>query len=206
MSGDTRSVLTDRELLRHARAGNAQATNQLLDGVRQVVLRYCRSRLATYDAGREVAEDVAQEVCLAVVNALPRYQDNGAPFAALVFAIAANKVADAQRRYARTPVQLVEELPERVHTDGGPELQVMLRSDVEAVLTLIDRLPERTAQVIRLRAEGRDANEVGEILGMTANAVRVLQHRGLARLRQLIASSADCADRFAGRPGQPLAS
>lgn len=206
MSGDTRPALGDHALLQHALAGDVHATNQLLTGVRQMVLRYCRSRLATYDAGREVAEDVAQEVCLAVVNALPRYQDNGAPFAALVFAIAANKVADAQRRYARTPVRLVEELPERVDTDGSPELQVMLRSDLKAVLALIDRLPERTGQVIRLRAEGRDANEVGAILGMTANAVRVLQHRGLVRLRQMTASSADCADRFTGRPGRPLAS
>jgi RNA polymerase sigma-70 factor (ECF subfamily) len=169
------------------------------------VHRYTRARLCTYSGGAEVAEDVTQEVCLAVVDVLPRYTDTGAPFAALVYAIASNKVADAQRRYARTPFHVVEELPEQTEPALGPEQQTMARSDVDAALALLEQLPPRSARIIRLRAEGLSADEVGAMVGLTANAVRVTQHRGLARVRSLVASSADNRERFADRPHMPAA-
>jgi RNA polymerase sigma-70 factor, ECF subfamily len=199
VTADLNKTLADRDLVARAQAGEVLALNLLVTAVRKIAQRYCRSRLVSYSGGAEVAEDVTQEVCLAVVDALARYQDQGAPFVALVYAIASNKVADAQRRYARTPFHLVEELPERVETTLGPEQQAIERSDVAAALALLEQLPARTARVIRLRAEGRSADEVGEIMGMSANAVRVAQHRGLARLRDLVAASADHRERFADR-------
>ena len=72
----------------------------------------------------------------------------------------------------------------------------MSLSDLTA---LLERLPPRMAQVVRLRAEGLSAEDVGEIVGLTANAVRVTQHRALARLRRLVAESADHRERFADR-------
>ena len=196
---DLGQALSDPELLARARAGEVVAVNLLITAVRSAVQRYCRARLATYSGGSEAAEDATQEICLAVVDVLPRYQDQGAPFAALVYAIASNKVADAQRRYARTPFQLVDELPEQVEDAFGPEQQAMARSDVSAALALLERLPPRMAQVVRLRAEGLSAEDVGEIVGLTANAVRVTQHRALARLRRLVTDSEDHRERFADR-------
>ena len=196
---DLSQALSDHDLVARACAGEVIAINLLITAVRRAVHRYTRARLVTYSAGAEVAEDVTQEVCLAVVDVLPRYQDNGAPFAALVYAIASNKVADAQRRYARTPFNAVDELPDHAEPALGPEQQAMARSDVEAALRLLERLPPRMAQVVRLRAEGLSAEEVGILVGLTANAVRVTQHRALARLRRLVADSADHRERFADR-------
>ena len=196
---DLGQALSDHDLVARACSGDLMAVNLLITAVRKAVHRYTRARLSTYSGGAEVAEDVTQEVCLAVVDVLPRYRDNGAPFAALVYAIASNKVADAQRRYARTPVQPVDELPERVDSTLGPEQQTLARSDVDAALALLDRLPERTARLIRLRAEGLSAEEVGAVMGMSANAVRVAQHRGLARLRDMVLTSADHRERFSDR-------
>ena len=92
---DLNPSLSDHDLVDRARTGDILALNLLIIAVRKGVLRYTRARLGTYSGGAEVAEDVTQEVCLAVVKVLPRYQDNGAPFAALVYAIASNKVTDA---------------------------------------------------------------------------------------------------------------
>ncbi len=205
MTTDLDQALADHDLLARARHGEVLALNVLIAAVRKAVHRYCRARLSTYSGGAEVAEDVTQEVCLAVVDVLPRYQDQGAPFAALVFAIASNKVADAQRRYARTPFHGVEELPEQVDTTLGPEQQTMARSDVEAALGLLGSLPPRMARVVRLRAEGLSAEDVGELVGLTANAVRVTQHRALTRLRRLVADSADHRERFSDRWTAPVA-
>jgi len=205
MSTDLGQALSDHDLVARARDGEALAIHLLIAAVRKAVHRYCRARLSTYSGGAEVAEDVTQEVCLAVVDVLPRYQDQGAPFAALVYAIASNKVADAQRRFARTPFSVVEELPEQTEVALGPEQQAMARSDVEAALALLERLPARMAQVVRLRAEGLSAEDVGTIVGLSANAVRVTQHRALARLRRLVADSADHRERFSDRWAAPVA-
>jgi RNA polymerase sigma-70 factor (ECF subfamily) len=202
---DLAQALSDRDLVARACGGDIVAINLLITVVRKAVHRYTRARLSTYSGGAEVAEDVTQEVCLAVVDVLPRYTDHGAPFAALVYAIASNKVADAQRRYARTPFHVVEELPEQTEPALGPEQQTMARSDVEAALALLERLPARMAQVVRLRAEGLSADEVGAIVGLTANAVRVTQHRALVRVRRLVADSAGDRERFAERSHLPAA-
>jgi RNA polymerase sigma-70 factor (ECF subfamily) len=135
---DLAQALSEHDLVARARAGETVALNLLITAVRVAVHRYTRARLCTYSGGAEVAEDVTQEVCLAVVDVLPRYTDTGAPFAALVYAIASNKVADAQRRYARTPFHVVEELPEQTEPALGPEQQTMARSDVDAALALLE--------------------------------------------------------------------
>ncbi|HEY0238924.1 MAG TPA: sigma-70 family RNA polymerase sigma factor [Friedmanniella sp.] len=189
-------VLSDRSLVDRARTGEVDAIDLLITAVRHAVLRYTGARLSTY-GGTELAEDVTQEICLAVVDVLPRYQDQGAPFAALVYAIASNKVADAQRRCFRTPLHVVDELPEQAEPALGPEQQAMARSDVAAAIAVLQQLPPRMAQVVRLRAEGLSADEVGAIVGLTANAVRVTQHRALPRLRRLVADSPDSRERFA---------
>jgi len=71
--------------------GDEQATHDLLAHVHPLALRYCRTRLSRLPGdARHFVEDLAQEVCVAVLLALPRYKDTGRPFEAFVFAIAAH--------------------------------------------------------------------------------------------------------------------
>jgi RNA polymerase sigma-70 factor (ECF subfamily) len=53
------------------------------------------------------ADDVAQDVCMAVVSALRTYQPKGLSFRAFVYGIAANKVADAFRAMGRNRTEPV---------------------------------------------------------------------------------------------------
>jgi len=62
-------------LASRARSGDASAVSDLLGHLRPAVLRYCRARLGRVDGSYGSADDAAQEVCLAVLTALPRYQD-----------------------------------------------------------------------------------------------------------------------------------
>ncbi len=194
----------DPGLLERARAGDAVALQVLLAAVRPLVLRYCRTRLRSYGGGLEAADDVAQETCLAVLDVLPRYRRRGTPFTAFVYGIAAHKVADAQRGLGRAPV-LVEDVPDRAEPSPTPEEQAVSAAGVRAAHELLARLPPRARQVLLLRAAGLGADAVGQRLGMTANAVRVAQHRGVARLRQLVAGSDEHRELFAPflRPPAP---
>jgi RNA polymerase sigma-70 factor (ECF subfamily) len=164
---------------------------ELLGRVRPMIVRYCRARLGRSGGGAYTsADDVAQEVCLAVLNALPRYRDMGRPFSAFVFGIAAHKVSDAHRGAARDLSSPVEVLPEIEDADGGPESQAMAADEARRLNALLETLPPVHRDVVVLRvAVGLSAEETGRALGMTAGAVRVTQHRALARLRQRIAEA-----------------
>jgi RNA polymerase sigma-70 factor (ECF subfamily) len=175
-------------LAKRAVEGDTAARDALLAHVRIVVHRYCRARLGRLPGSEQAADDVAQEVCLAVLSALPRYRDEGRPFEAFVFGIAAHKVADAQRAYGRAAVP-TEDLPETADTRPGPEEHVVRRSEVATARRLLDLLPEHQRELLLLRvAVGLSAEETGAALGMTSGAVRVAQHRALARLRLLAAA------------------
>ena len=195
----------DHDLVAQAQAGDPAAVHALISAIRPVVVRYSRSRLATYAGGVEAADDVAQETCVALLKVLPRYEHQGSPFAAFVYAIAAHKVADAQRSFRRSPL-LMEEFPEQVEPSATPEEQVLSSASLQATNDLLSRLPLRTRQVLLLRAAGLAADAVGERLGMTANAVRVAQHRGVLKLRQLIGESDEHRELFASFLRPPVES
>lgn len=176
-------------LVRRAVEGDEQARHDLLARVHPLALRYCRTRLTRLPGdARHFVDDLAQEVCLAVLCALPRYRDTGKPFEAFVVAIAQHKVADLQRAAMRghgAPVPS-DEMPERPDDSLGPEERALLSSDAEWARKLLANLPEHQRELVLLRvAVGLSAEETGQMLGMSPGAVRVAQHRALSRLRAL---------------------
>lgn len=168
-----------------ARDGDAGAVDALLARVRVIAHRYCRARLASWVGGLHSADDVAQEVCIAVLTALPRYRDEGRPFEAFIYGIAARKVADGQRSMARAD-RPTDDLPDGADGAPTPEEQVVNSADLQQALRLLEELPEKLREVVVLRvAAGMTAEETGRSLGMTAGAVRVAQHRAISKLRDL---------------------
>ena len=101
---DAKSDARSDSLHLMAAQGRQDAIEALLRQFRPAIVRYCHARLAQTQTGGQDADDLAQEVCLALLSALPSYQDMGRPFGAFVFAIAAHKVADAARGAARSPL------------------------------------------------------------------------------------------------------
>ena len=133
------------------------------------------------------ADDVAQEVCIAVISALPRYRDMGRPFVSFVFGIASHKLADAQRAAARLAIP-TEFLPDGPDERPGPEEETAASFEAERVRALLAQLPAHQHRLLVLRVlSGLSAEETGEALGMSPGAVRVAQHRALARLRAIVA-------------------
>jgi len=178
------------ELTTQAVRGHPAAIESLLEHIRPMVVRYCRARLGRVTAHHYVADDVAQEVCIAVFAALPRYRDMGRPFASFVLGIASHKVADAVRATARLAVP-TEEVPDGPDEHPGPEETVVAWLEAQRARALLARLPAHLRELVILRlVTGLSAEETGSVLGMSAGAVRVAQHRALARLRQLAVEEA----------------
>jgi RNA polymerase sigma-70 factor (ECF subfamily) len=175
-----------RDLTTLAARGQPAAIESLLRQIRPMVVRYCRARLGHISGQYQMADDVAQEVCIAVLSALPRYQDMGRPFASFVFGIASHKVADARRCLARLAIP-TEDLPDGPDDGPGPEETVVAWIEAERARALLARLPVHQRELLVLRVlSGFSAQETGNVLGMSAGAVRVAQHRALARLRAIV--------------------
>ncbi len=186
--------------------GERAALDRVLRWVRPLVLRYCRARVGGQEKSFASADDVAQEVCLAVLTALPSYRDQGRPFLSFVYGIASHKVADAHRNAARNRADLVPELPDTPELTEGPEAQVLQNEVTGRMAKLLHNLPERQREVLILRVVvGLSAEETAEAVGSTAGAVRVAQHRGLSRLRNLLTARAGSDDSVRSRLRDPAA-
>jgi len=180
---DSAAAITDLTVL--AARGQPAAVDSLIRQIRPMVVRYCRARLGHLAGHYQVAEDVTQEVCLAVLTALPKYRDMGRPFASFVFGIASHKVADARRLAARLAIP-TDDLPDSPDDQPGPEEAAVCRLEAQRARALLARLPGNQRELLVLRVlTGLSAEETGAALGMSAGAVRVAQHRALARLRAI---------------------
>ena len=177
-----------------AAAGDPNALREVLEIVRPIVVRYCRARVGIVERGGLSADDVAQEVCLATITALPRYRDRGRPFLAFLYGIAAHKVADARRAAGRDLAYPAESVPERWSADAGPEQLVLEADSVSRMGQLLEILPAKQREILILRVVvGLSAEETAAAVGSTTGAVRVAQHRALARLKSEIVAAGDCA-------------
>ncbi|HEY2764544.1 MAG TPA: sigma-70 family RNA polymerase sigma factor [Pseudonocardiaceae bacterium] len=180
------------DLVEAAVHGEPHAVDSVLRWVRPLIVRYCRARVGRQDRTFASADDVAQEVCIAVLTALPSYREQGRPFLAFVYGIAAHKVADAHRSVARNRAEPVAEIPDSPSPDVGPEQQVILGEQVQRMTALLDTLPDRQREILILRVVvGLSANETADALGSTSGAVRVAQHRALVQLRKVLAHGAN---------------
>lgn len=162
--------------------GEGGDLTELLRAYRPRIYRYCRARLTDH----ETAEDVTQEVCVALMQALPRHRHAEHSLAAFVFGIAANKIAMAHRSRYRRREEATDHPPDRADSATGPEQSAIDQDTCAYVNALLANLPEHTRHLLTLRlAAGLSAEETAHILGMSPGAVRVAQHRALQQLRTL---------------------
>jgi RNA polymerase sigma-70 factor (ECF subfamily) len=151
------------------------------------VLRYCRARVGGQERTFASADDVTQEVCIAVLTALPGYRDQGGPFLRFVYGIAAHKVADAHRSAAHNRAEPVSDVPDTIDLADGPEVQVMNGEFARRMTRLLESVSDKQREILHLRVvEGLSVEKTAEAVGSTPGAVRVAQHRALNRLYELL--------------------
>lgn len=127
---------------------------------------------------------------MATLTALPRYKDRGRPFLAFLYGIAAHKVADAHRAAGRDLAFPAETVPERWSTEAGPEQRALQSDSASRMSELLEILPAKQREILILRVVvGLSAEETAAAVGATPGAVRVAQHRALARLKSEIVAA-----------------
>ncbi|MET8997182.1 sigma-70 family RNA polymerase sigma factor [Amycolatopsis sp. NPDC004169] len=174
-------------MVHRAHSGDPVAVHELLGVIAPVVVRYCRARMGGRDLSYLSADDVAQEVCLAVLKILPSYEDRGGSFLYLVRAIAANKVADAFNAVSKDKSKPVPDLPEEAAAGVGPEGNAVALDLGARLERLMSRLPRNQQEIVSLRVVvGLSLAETAEALGISPGRVRGQEYRALAKLREMI--------------------
>lgn len=173
------------ELAKAAATVEPHAMDELMAVLMPWAEHYSETRLDGQDLSYLAPADVAQEICLAVFVAVPAYGLRGGSFLYLMRAIAANKVADAFRKEARSRLVLTGDLPERPAEPADDPEERALRAELGASLgRLMRTLPVSHRDVLRLRVIGElTSNETAAALGTTSSRVRVTKHRAISRLR-----------------------
>jgi RNA polymerase sigma-70 factor (ECF subfamily) len=197
----------ERDAVDRARLGDQEALGLLYDAYLPRLYRYCLSRV-----GNETdAEDLAEEIFLKVLGAIDGFKwqpiegaEGGAgqgriPFGAWLFRIAHNHVVSFHRRAAtRGPVG---ELSDAIRDSRrGPEELAETKMTVEEVFVAVRSLPEAQRDVILLRfASGLSVAETAAALGKHETNVKVLQHKGVQRLKRMLAGD-EVTERAVERP------
>lgn len=186
------SAATDQEVVKRARKGQEVAH-------RELVRRYQRpvfSLIYRMVRDRELAEDLAQETFVKVLNALERYRPEY-KFSSWVFKIANNAAIDHLRRKeldtlsleggpdATTPERL-EATALQLGDQGESPLDELEARELGATIELaIARLrPEYQSCIILRHVEGRPYDEIAGILDLPLGTVKTYIHRARAELKE----------------------
>ena len=139
---------------------------------------------------RHLAEDLTGSTFVSAIEGLPKFRGPVEALGGWLFQIARHDLYDHRRRQSRSRIEpLDDNLTEAAASDGtvDPEELAIARLEGARVLRALQELSPDQREVLLLRmAGGMTAPEVAAILGKTTNAVKALQHRGLASLARVL--------------------
>ena len=188
------SAATDQEVVELARKGEEVAYRELLRRYQRPVF----SLIYRMVRDRELAEDLAQETFVKVLNALDRYRPEY-KFSSWVFKIANNASIDHLRRKELDTLSLEggpdATTPERVEATAlqlgdqteSPldELEAReLGSTIEKAIGCLR--PEYRSCIILRHVEGRPYDEIAGILDLPLGTVKTYIHRARAELKECL--------------------
>ena len=133
-------------------------------------------------------EDVVSETWLGVAKDIRKFNGDFKELTSWIFTIARNRIVDAARKRDRSIVS--SDLQDEAYwlpssTDLESDFQAA--EGVQEIVGLINQLPPAQAEVVLLRVvSDLTVEETAKILKKSANSVRVLSHRGLESLREMI--------------------
>src|SRR5262245_49930169 len=163
--------------MRAAVAGDATAYRRLLAGIEPALRSVARRGLRRAGLADDEAEDVVQEILLAVH--LKRHTwEPSAPIVPWILAIARHKLVDALRRRGRRSTVPIEEVAESLLAEEPAPALPTIR-----LARGIENLPDRHRDVVRAVAvQAASTRETAQRCHTSEGAVRVALHRGLATL------------------------
>lgn len=177
-------IAVDDKRLAAAKAGDKAAIAAIYETYFEPIFQFVRLRVA--DAS--TAEDLTSEVFIKFIKALNRGSAPNVSLRAWIFKVARNVVYDHYGRQAELPSETLEQwIPS--DSDSNPEVQAIESSSVDRTRAAIRKLAPAQQEVLMLRFDQElSLQETADIMGKNVNAIKALQFRAIATLRQFLAS------------------
>ena len=177
-----RELTDDKALIIRAKQGDSDAVGALYERFRLGIFRYLYYR----SGDPQAADDLTSEVFLRMIRALAAFRLQDSAFQAWLYQIARNVLYDHYRQArSRNHVQLEETLMEGIETTRARPVERALNS--VTLQKALDRLPVEQRDVILMRfVSGMAIGEVAQALDRSEDAVKGLQRRALASLRDVL--------------------
>jgi RNA polymerase sigma-70 factor, ECF subfamily len=139
---------------------------------------------------RDAAQDVTADVFHLALKSLPRFEWRGVPFAAWLFRIASNEIADRSKSIAKRRAHEREALFEAPDERGGVATGFEEAERRGRLFKLVERLPRDQSRVIVMRfAEQKSIREIATALGRSEGSIKQLQFRAMQNLRVRLGDS-----------------
>lgn len=168
------------ELIDKAIKGDGDAFGRLYDMHVDRVYRHIRYRVAS-DTD---AQDLTQQVFIKAWDAIGRYKRTSSPFLGWLFRISHNLVVDFFR--SRKP-EVEIDFDISADTEYNPEHIAESRWNQQYIRQAIRHLKSDQQQVILMRfIEDFSYSEIAAVMGKSEGAIRVIQHRGLTKLKTIL--------------------
>ena len=161
--------------------GDADAFGRLYDMYVDRVYRHAYYRVGTI----EDAEDVTQQVFIKAWQAIGRYKKTASPFLAWLIKISHNLVIDFYRSKKSETYADFDVVATKSETDPAHLAEAQFSQ--QEIRKAINKLHGDQQQVILMRfIEDFSYAEIAAALGKNEGAVRVILHRGLAKLKTIL--------------------
>lgn len=177
------NTLSEEALLAEALNFGDVALGELYDRYEGKIYAYIYRRTGE----PELAKDLTAQVFFKVLEAIQKQKAWQSSFSGWIFRIAHNAVIDYYRRRDRRNQVPIEEAPTLTATEFNPVQTAERNMDADQLRSAIRRLTDEQATVVSLRfLEGYSIAEVAAMMDKTEGAIKALQYRAVASLRQLL--------------------
>ncbi len=173
----------EAELLAGAMNFDEKALGEIYDRYEVKIYTYIYRRTGQ----QALAEDLTAQVFLKMLEAIRKRKAWHSSFSGWLYRIAHNIVVDYYRRRDRQQQVSIDDFPILTSSNDNPVRFAELRLDAERLRSAIRRLTADQAEVVSLRfLEGYSIAEVARMMGKTDGAIKALQYRAVAMLRQFL--------------------
>ncbi|OGY64722.1 MAG: hypothetical protein A3I24_02550 [Candidatus Harrisonbacteria bacterium RIFCSPLOWO2_02_FULL_41_13b] len=170
------------KLIKRAQKGEGDCFGDLYDHYLPPLYRYILLRVSS----KQEAEDLTHEVFVSAWENLKGYRLRGFPFSSWLYNIARNKVIDYYRT-RKINVDIDEVDPDLFKLASSVEKEIDFALDFKKVKTAMSKLGEEQQDVLIMRfVDDLSHREIAVAMEKTEGAVRLVQHRALQSLREIL--------------------
>src|SRR5450759_3296101 len=175
-----------RSLVKKAKSRDPEAFGMLYDEYVDQIFRYVYYKIGNLPE----SQDLTGQTFLKAFENIDSYEMRDIAFSSWLYRIAHNLVVDYFRRESKRERVSIDEQPPALSNQGNPAEAVMADLESERLYKAMQKLTYNQREVLVLKfIDNLSNNQVAEIMGISAGAVKCTQKREVLSLNRILGNS-----------------